>query len=70
VSPLEGETEPFTAVTEEDTREHQAVFPARHGAQYKEAGTAVELKQTNTNTDRTDHSETQQPLTNTSEVCN
>jgi hypothetical protein len=68
VSPLEGGTEPFPAVTEEDTRDHQPVSPARNRAQYKEAGTAVELKQTNTNTDMTDNSETQQPLTNTSEV--
>jgi hypothetical protein len=72
VSPLEGGTEPFPAVTEEEMRERpsgEAVHQATtHNTQDKKVNTAVELRESNTNTDKTDRSATQEPLTNSSQV--
>jgi hypothetical protein len=74
VSPLEGGTEPFPAVTEENTRERhaeEAAHQTNQSTQDKEVGTTVELEQSNSHTNMTDNSGTREPLTNnTSQVCN
>ncbi|KAF1917982.1 hypothetical protein BDU57DRAFT_445626 [Ampelomyces quisqualis] len=67
VSPLEGGTEPFPAVTEEQTRDlpsGDANFqPHKHDPQEKEANARPELRQSNSMTDTTDDSAAREPLT-------
>jgi hypothetical protein len=71
VPPKEG-TEPFPAVTEEDTRERRSSDSTRRTPSYsgknRNVDGAVELRETATGEDKTDHNASRQPLTSSGEV--
>jgi hypothetical protein len=64
VTPLEGGSEPFPAVTEEDMRERLSGEHVRSAPgdemHYKQSDTAVQLRQSNSTTDKTTESAAQQ----------
>ncbi|KAF2033487.1 hypothetical protein EK21DRAFT_86280 [Setomelanomma holmii] len=72
-SPMEG-SEPFPAVTEEPTREQPSYEAERETPRYeirdKTDGTAVELRQSNSITEKTEDSAARQPLTADGQYAN
>jgi hypothetical protein len=72
VSPLEGGVEPFPAVTEEDMHERHSDDAAqqapRYDAREKTGTTDVELRQSNSMTDKHDARSAREPLTSSGQV--
>jgi hypothetical protein len=72
ISPLEGGVEPFPAVTEEDMREHhsgEATLEApRYDIKDKDVATDIELRQSNSLTDKNDEGAVREPLTSSGQV--
>jgi hypothetical protein len=73
VSPLEGGTEPFPAVTEEETRDLRLGDASNqahtYGAQDKGAIAGNETRQSVSMTDKTEDSAAREPLTGAGQVC-
>jgi hypothetical protein len=72
VTPLEGGSEPFPVVTEEDMHERPSVEVAQQASMYatqnKDTGAGVPLSQSNSMTDKTDESVVRESLTNSGQV--
>jgi hypothetical protein len=72
VTPLEGGSEPFPAVTEEDMREHPSNETVQHAPTYdahdKHPNAGIELRQSNSTTDKTNSSAAREPMTESGQV--